>query len=215
MFKAVVFDIDGTLTRDISWIRLTNEIGGSIDFNDEVIKKWETDELSNEEVRQKLIENWNKNGKAFKDNFFSILKSIPLREDAKGVVNYLKEKGYRVIMITGSFDLYAEIVGEELGIKDYFANTKLIWDENGKLINVETCKDTEAKNRKIDFFKEYCIKKNLNFNECVSIGDSSNDIELFRLTGNGIAVRTQFEAKELEAVAWKIVDNLIQLKNIL
>lgn len=38
MFKAIVFNIDGTLKRDISWVRLTNEIGGSIEFNDPVVK---------------------------------------------------------------------------------------------------------------------------------------------------------------------------------
>ncbi len=32
--KAIIFDIDGTLTKDISWVRLANEIGGSIEFKD-------------------------------------------------------------------------------------------------------------------------------------------------------------------------------------
>lgn len=215
MFKAVVFDIDGTLTRDISWVRLTNEIGGSIDFNDEVIRSWEKDELTYSEVKQKLIENWSKAGKGFKNEFISIFRNIPLREDAKEVIEYLQKKGYLVIMITGSFDVYAKTVGEELGVKEWFANTTLIWDKDGKLLDVETCKDSEAKNRKIDYFKEFCSKNNLKVEECVPVGDSSNDIGLFKLTGNGIAVRTEFEAVELERVAWKKVDNLTELKQLL
>jgi len=215
MFKAVVFDIDGTLTRDISWVRLTTEIGGSIEFNDEVIRKWETDEISEEEVREKLIENWSKAGKAFKNEFVSIFRNIPLREDAKEVIEYLKNKGYLVIMITGSFDVYAQTVGEELGVKEWFANTTLIWDKDEKLVDVLTCKDSDAKNRKIDYFKEYCAKNNLKYEECVPVGDSSNDIGLFKLTGNGVAVKTEFEAVELEKVAWKKIDNLTGLKQLL
>ena len=215
MFKAVVFDIDGTLTRDISWVRLTTETGGSIEFNDEVIKKWETDELSEEEVREKLIQNWSKEGKNFKKEFVSIFKNISLREDSKEIIDYLKNKGYLVLMITGSFDLYAEIVGKELGVKEWFANTTLVWDKDGKLLDVQTCKDSEAKNRKIDYFKEYCAKNNLKYEECVPVGDSSNDIGLFNLTGNGVAVRTEFGTVELEKVAWKKVNNLIGLKHLL
>lgn len=215
MFKAVVFDIDGTLTRDISWVRLTNEIGGSIEFNDEVIRSWEKDEISYHEAKQRLIENWTRAGKGLKKEFVSILKSIPLRGDAKEIVDYLKGKGYLITMITGSFDLYAEIIGEQLGIKNWFAITHLSWDIDGKLIDVETVKDTVAKDRKIDYFKEYCRKNNLTFKECVPVGDSANDIELFKLTGNGVAVRTEFEAVELEKVAWNKVKHLTELKELL
>jgi phosphoserine phosphatase len=215
MFKAVVFDIDGTLTRDISWVKLTTEIGGSLEFNDEVIKKWETDELTESEAREKLIENWSKAGKATKKEFVSILQNISLREDAKEVVDYLKNKGYVVIMITGSFDLYAQIVGEKLDVKEWFANTVLMWDEDGSLLDVQTCKDSEAQNRKVDFFKAFCDKNNLKINECVAVGDSSNDIALFKLTGKGIAVRTEFESPKLEEVAWKKVNQLIEIKSIL
>lgn len=215
MLKAVEFDIDGTLTRDISWVRLTNDIGGSIEFNDKIIRAWGKDELSEAETMNKLIENWSIDGKANKENFTSILNGISLREDAKETIKYLKDKGYLLTLITGSFDLYEKIVGQELGVEDYFANTILFWDENNKLKDIKTVKDEEAKNRKIEYFNEWCSKHNLKPEECVAIGDSSNDIELFKITGNGIAVRTEFEAKELEKVAWKVVDNLIELKSIL
>lgn len=215
MFKAIVFDIDGTLTRDISWVRLTNEIGGSIEFNDEVVEAWGKDELSEKEAMRKLIENWSKNNRADKENFTLILSNISLREDAKETIKYLKEKGYLITLITGSFDLYAQIVGQELGINDYFANTILFWDEKNKLIDINTVKDEDAKNKKIDYFNSWCLKNNLKPEECVVVGDSSNDIELFKITGNGIAIRNEFEAKELEKVAWKVVNNLIELKSVL
>ncbi len=213
MFKAVIFDIDGTLTRDISWVRLTKGVGGSIEFNDEIFKLWGNQELSEKEAIERIIQNWSKSGKGYYDHFYSIFTSISLREDAKETIKYLKDKEYKIAMITGSFDLYANIVGKELEVDDWFANTNLIWDSEGKLVDVKTVIDDNA--RKIDFLKEYCLKNNFKFEDCAAVGDSANDIGLFELTGNGIAVRTEFEAKELETVAWKKIDHLIELKNIL
>jgi len=69
--------------------------------------------------------------------------------------------------------------------------------------------------KKIDFFKQYCLKNNLQYSECVPVGDSENDTDLFKLTKNGVAIRTEFEKKELEQIAWKKIDHLIQLKEIL
>lgn len=215
MLKAVVFDIDGTLTRDISWIRLTNEIGGSIEFNDAVFQDWRHDKISEDCAMKKLIENWSRRGKLNKETFSNILSKIPLREDAKETIKYLSDKGYVVTLITGSFDLYAQIVGDELGVQEYFAITSLIWDSNGNLKDIKTVKEELAKDKKIEYFNQWCLKHNLKPNECVAVGDSFNDIELFKITGNGIAVRSEFEVKVLEDVAWKSVGNLAELKNIL
>ena len=55
----------------------------------------------------------------------------------------------------------------------------------------------------------------MQYSECVPVGDSENDTDLFKLTKNGVAIRTEFEKKELEQIAWKKIDHLIQLKEIL
>jgi phosphoserine phosphatase len=213
MFKAVVFDIDGTLTRDISWNRFTIGLGGSVERHDEIYGMWKKGELTLTESNKLCLENWSKEGKANKKDIEDILKAIPIREDAKETVQYLEEKGYKICMITGSFDMYAEIVGQELGISEWYAISKLVWDSKDNLIDVETV--TKDKERKVEFFNEFCKRNSLKPEECVAVGDSSNDILLFQITGNGVAVRTEFEAKELEAIAWKVVNNLIELKNIL
>ncbi len=213
MFKAVVFDIDGTLTRDISWNRFTLGLGGSIEVHDEIYGRWKRGELTLQESNKLCLENWSKEGKANKKDITKILKEIPIREDAKEIISYLKEKGYKLCMITGSFDLYAQLVGEELGIPDWYAISTLVWDEKDNLTDVITV--TGDKEKKIELFNQFREKHGLNINECVPVGDSSNDIGLFSLTSNGVAVRTEFEAVELEKVAWKKVNNLIELKELL
>lgn len=212
-FKAVVFDIDGTLTRDISWNRFTLGLGGTVERHDEIYGMWKKGILTLKESNKLCIQNWSTTGKANRKDITEILKLIPLREDAVETVKYLKEKGYKICMITGSFGIYAEIVGKELGIDKWYAISELVWDENDELIDVETV--TGDKEKKVEFFHQFCKENNLEVDECVTIGDSSNDIGLFKVTGNGIAVRSEFEAKELEEVAWKKIDYLIELKEIL
>lgn len=214
-FKAVVFDIDGTLTRHISWVILTESLGGSVEYNDDIVKKWDTDEISKDIALENIRSNWIKGGKKHKNDFIKILDSIPLREDALEAVNYLKSKGYYICAITGSVDIYAEIICKHLGIDTWYAITDLHWNNQNELIKVNTVKSFESKDKKVEFFLEFCNKHNILPDECVPIGDSSNDIALFKVTGNGIAVRTEFEAKELEEIAWKKIDHLIELKEIL
>src|SRR3989338_306828 len=215
MFKAVIFDIDGTLTEDRSWVRMTEGVGGSVLYNNKTFKNWREGKITEKETHERLISNWSLCGKGFYKDIFSILNKTPFRPDVKETIKYLKDKGYLVCAITGSFDTYAKIICEELEIPSWFAITKLIWDEDGKLIDLETVKDDEAKLKKIDFFKQYCLKNNLQHSECVPVGDSENDTDLFKLTKNGVAIRTEFEKKELEQIAWKKIDHLIQLKEIL
>lgn len=212
-FKSVVFDIDGTLTHDISWVYLTKQVGGSIEYNDSVFDMWRKSIVPESEIKKRLIANWSVGGKTSSKEFFTILDAISLREDAKETVEYLKSKNYDICLLTGSFDLYAKIIAEKLGVSKWLSITKFIWDENGKLIDIDTA--LNDKQQKIEIFKNYCKENNFKYEECVAVGDSSNDIGLFELTKNGIAVRTPAEALELEKVAWKKIENLRDLKNIL
>src|SRR3989344_7191781 len=150
-FKAVIFDIDGTLTRNIAWVYLTEKIGGSIEYNDSVVAAWSKGEITEAEAKQRLVQNWSQAGRVLKSDWQEVLKQIPVREDAQETVDYLKTKGYQLGMITGSFDTYAELVGQQLGINDWYSATKIIWDADNKLTDLDTVIDDGAK--KIDFLR--------------------------------------------------------------
>lgn len=213
MHKAVVFDIDGTLTKNISWVVLTEGVGASIHINDSFVRECRLGKISLEQLEKEIVKNWATGGKNTKKDFYEILDAIPLREDAIDTINYLKEKGYTICLITGSFDLYAQIVSEKVGVNKRYATTFLVWDNEDTLTNIKTVLDDGK--RKIEYFNDFIAEHGLRPEECIAIGDSYNDIDLFKLTGNGIAVRTGTEANELHNVAWKIVDDLAELKNIL
>jgi Predicted hydrolases of the HAD superfamily len=49
--------------------------------------------------------------------------------------------------------------------------------------------------------------------QVIFVGDSRNDIEAFKLTGNGIAIYPY--DRELEEIAWKKIKSLSEIKDIL
>ena len=211
--KAVIFDIDGTLTKEISWPFLVERLGISITQHDEVFQAFKKGEISLQDATNKVLSLWRSKGLATKAYVANVLSEIPLRDDAEETIQYLKSKSYILCLITGSMDLYAEQVAKKLGIPHYYSNTKLFWDKAGALIGMDYY--TDDKGKKLEQFMEFAQKVGVQPEECVVVGDSANDIGLFEATGKGIAVRTEFEAKELEAVAWKKIEYLKEIKDIL
>ncbi len=211
--KAVIFDIDGTLTKEISWPFLVERLGISITQHDGVFQAFKKGEISLQNATNKVLNLWRSKGLATKSHVVNVFSEIPLRDDAKKTIEYLKSKSYILCLITGSMDLYAEQVAKELDISYYYSNTKLFWDKAGVLSGMDYYTDDRGK--KLAQFMEFTKKVGVRPDECAVVGDSANDIGLFNITGKGIAVRTEFEAKELEAVAWKKIEHLKEIKDIL
>lgn len=74
-----------------------------------------------------------------------MFRSWELKEDAREVISYLK-RSYRVCLISGSVDLYVGVVAEKLGIVDWYANTEIVWDESGNLVDFHYFADQSQKN---------------------------------------------------------------------
>ena len=83
-----------------------------------------------------------------------------LKEDAEETVNYLRNI-YRLCLISGAVDLYVQIVAEKLEVSDWYANTELVWDENGELVDYNYHADQAGKKLEQfgEFIKEHQIAK--------------------------------------------------------
>lgn len=133
-----------------------------------------------------------------------------LKEDAEDTVDYLKN-AYRVCLISGAVDLYVQIVAGKLGVADWYANTELVWNENGKLIDFHYYADQAGK--KLEQFEEFIKKYRLEKDKCAVVGDGDSDLVLFRELHHGIAVNKN-PNPELESLALRTVRELKELKNI-
>lgn len=126
MIKAVVFDIDGTLTPDISWTTLTNKLGASADKHLRIYQDLKENKLTYEKSKERLLKLWKETGNAHRSYIKNLFEKWTIRNEAKNIVKYLKSKGFIICLITGSLDLYAKIIAKRLGIKYFYSNTTLV-----------------------------------------------------------------------------------------
>lgn len=208
---AVVLDIDGTLHPEVSWLKLTDGLGGSKAEHTEIFDKFKRNIIDYPTAKEQLIKLWRSTGNANKPFIEAMFRSWKLKEDAQDTVDYLK-KFYSVCLISGSVDLFVEVVADRLGIIDWYANTELIWDEKGNLIDFNYYRDQAAK--KLEHFEEYMRSRNLDKKRCVVVGNGDSDISLFRELRYGIAVNTDLHP-EVRGLAYKTVSRLKEIRTIL
>jgi len=210
--KAITFDIDTTLTYENSWTTITKELNASVNTHNFIYKELKESRTSYKQAKEKLLNLWKATGNDNKDFFIKIFEKIPLKKDAQEVVTYLKSKGIIICLITGSVDLYAKTIVQRLEVDNYFANTELIWGKNDKLVDFHY--DIDQSQKKVKQFLIFCSQQKINPNNCYIVGDDENDIDLFKFTKKGIVVKSE-NSHKLENYAWKKIDNLLEIKDIL
>ena len=117
--KLVVFDLDGTLIRPrSSWKYLHQKLG-----------TWKKARLNAQLFYDKKItwEEWaNRDAELWKgarvDEVERIAGRCPLTPGAKKTIHRLREQNFALAIISGGLSLFAERVGDELGITNVFAN---------------------------------------------------------------------------------------------
>ena len=212
--EAVAFDIDGTLTEDNSWFNFTNELGGSEAEHITVYEALGLGTMELSEAKEQLVAMWAKQGKAYKHTITDIYEKLPLRTDAYPLFDWIISKEIPVCLITGATKQYAASVAAKLGIEEYYASSELIFDDQDKLIDFDYEVDqTKAKEL---HFAEFCARHSVSVENCVPIGDSYNDMGLFRVTGNGLLLDAEGNAKqELKDASFKIVKSSFEAQELL
>lgn len=208
--KAIIFDIDGTLSPEVSWLSLTRDLGASVERHLAIYQDYKAGKANYQTSKQELIKLWQSTGNANYDFFHSLFEQLPLDGAALRVVELLRPQ-YDLCIITGSMDMYAEVVATKLGIDKWFANTTLHW-QDGKLTNMDYELDQAA--RKLEQLLSFCAALGYKPEECVIVGDSENDLTLFDASKRGVLVSDN-PTDELRQHAWKVIPSLGDLSKIL
>ena len=211
--KAVIFDIDGTLTPNNSWTAFTKDLGASVDNHLEIYQSHRNGQIGLKESKDQLITMWHATGNANKQYIESMYEKWPIQQEAEEVVDGLKASGFIICLITGSVDLYASHISKRLGVANYYANAALHFDTKNDLVSFDYTLDQAVV--KLRQLTEFCKKNGLKLDECVAIGDSDNDIMLFEQTGHGILIENDGASPELRQAAWRTVESLSQVKDLL
>jgi HAD superfamily phosphoserine phosphatase-like hydrolase len=208
--KAVIFDIDGTLSPEVSWLSLTRDLGAPVERHIAIYQDYKAGNTDYETSKQALLRLWQSTGNANHDFFHTLFEQLPLDSAAADVVGLLRSH-YELCIITGSMDMYAAIVAQKLDINTWFANTSLHWESN-QLIDMDYELDQAAK--KLEQFLGFCATRGYKPEDCIIVGDGENDLSLFTASGRGVLVGENL-SDELRQHSWKVIPSLGELPNLL
>jgi len=207
--EAVVFDIDGTLSPEVSWLALTRDLGAPVEQHVQIYKDYKEGKIDYPASKEQLIGLWRSTGNANKKFFGQLFDALPLDPAAEKVVQTAKV-GRLVCLITGSMDLYAETVAQKLGIDKWFANTTLHWDSQGNLVDMDYELNQAA--RKLEQYTQFCQENGIGIESCLVLGDGENDEKLFEVCKRGVLIGSDAES---ETYAWKRIAQLADFEQIL
>ena len=188
LIKLVVFDLDNVII-DGEGI---DEIGKLVNVEDQIAAITEQamqGELNFEtSIKQRvgLLEG------AAVDDIKKLADEMPLMAGAEETVKSLKENGFDVILISGSFDIIANTIKQKLPVDEIFTNSLV--SKDGVLTGEVT--GPLVSGTKLDILKEYIADAGYTLDECISVGDGANDISMIESAKYGIAFNAKPTLKE-------------------
>jgi glucosyl-3-phosphoglycerate synthase len=190
--KLVVFDMDNTILTG-RFIDICSEIFG---FKKELmdIRSSERDTVILTKQIAKLLK-----GKTFNE-LITVADSIPIIYGAKEIVTELKKRGYIVGIISDSYDCITNhiriILGMDFSLSNELEFSKSVCTGEVKIPSFlfsnqnSICKHSLCKtNALVSVLAKYNIERE----NCITIGDSMNDLCMIKEAGLGIAFCSQDE----------------------
>ena len=129
-----------------------------------------------------------------------VMLEIPLMEGAKDSIKELKKRGYKIATITGSFDVIAQRMKDELDLDYVYSNT--LQEEDGVLTGEVTGPLVDGSKKEI--LQELMKLEKISAEESAAVGDGANDVSMLEEAGLGIAFNAKPVLKEIADV---IVEN--------
>lgn len=206
--QLVCFDLDLTLISHNSWFDLNIALGISADEDTRLYTEYKSGNISYEEWNALTLEHYLKHPDATRDGITAALSNYTYAEGAREAVKYLQERGYQLVLISGSIDIIVNIVAKDLGIAFAKANNAFLFNEHDRLSGITT--DGDDRLAKARHLEAFCELLHIPLSACACIGDGENDLEMFRRTGKGVT----FLGSQIESEAWKTIQTLHDIPKI-
>jgi phosphoserine phosphatase len=187
-FKLVIFDLDGTLTQERSiWEYIHKKLRKWYGFAEEYQNQFLAGKISYERFCELDAEVWK--GMSVEE-LLEIVKTVPFHRGAEELINYLKQKGLKLSVISSGLSLLSNWVHQRYGF-DYSVSNDLL-HENGILtgkVKIQVYYDKKA-----EWVRKILNQFGVMSEEVIAIGDSIGDIDMFQMVGFSIAFNSSCPA---------------------
>lgn len=200
--------MDGTLIRNTDSVRFLCMLNNSLEKLKR-LERLETDKsiswIEADHLKAELIK-----GLDLGDAVRGFTDNVEFVKNVEHVLTYLRERGVQSVLITVGPIQVANIVGTKFGFDGVY----------GSLYEV---KDQEFTGRitthlghggKLACLQDFCAKNGICFDQCVAIGDSESDVEVFRKCIKSIAVNYS-DALKGEASEYIVTDDFLDIIDVL
>ena len=208
--KLICFDFDDTLTAENSWHTLNTALGITPAEDAKMYHAYKVGTLSYLERMEKISACYRMHGLATKDTIERTLHHITLKHDAQLVIKVLQDRGYKVAIISGSFVPGVLYHAARLGETKVFASSRLHYDSEGNFAELQSA--GHESDTKMQHVRELCTKFGIAVTDCAYIGNSANDIPIFRIVGQAICFNDSTDY--IKAAASTTINSLRDLLEI-
>ena len=188
LIKLVVFDLDNVII-DGEGI---DEIGKLINIEDQIAAITEQAMQGDIDFETSIKKRVGLLKGVATDDIRTLANEMPLMKGAKETVSTLKENGFDVAIISGSFDIIADTIKGKLDVDNIFTNSLV--EEDGILTGEVT--GPLVSGSKLDVLSKLIEEKGYTLDECVAVGDGANDISMIESAKYGIAFNAKPALKE-------------------
>ena len=188
LIKLVVFDLDNVII-DGEGI---DEIGKLINIEDQIAAITEQAMQGDIDFETSIKKRVGLLKGVATEDIKTLANEMPLMKGAEETVSTLKENGFDVAIISGSFDIIADTIKDKLDVDNIFTNSLV--EEDGILTGEVT--GPLVSGSKLDVLSELIEEKGYSLDECVAIGDGANDISMIESAKYGIAFNAKPALKE-------------------
>ncbi len=194
-FKLAVFDMDGVLTQPVSsWEYVHKRLGVDNSTN---LSLYRSGSLAYIDFLRSDVQLWLEHlGPTSANTVIGILDEIPLRTGIFETINSLKGKGIRTAIISGGIYWLAEKIGTLNHFDEIYAN-KIKTDHSNKVVaDGVVMVDPKNKDATIRQLQEkLCVSPE----ETISVGDTLQDVGMFRNSGLSVAFNPMEDAVSKKA----------------
>jgi phosphoserine phosphatase len=204
-YDLICFDVDGTLVEHpdnkVIWEVLNTRILGDDSVNVERFKMYSAGEISYDRWVELDVSGWVEHG-AMREQVLGAVSEFNLIDGAMETVRELKNRGYRLAIISGTLDIMIETLFPDHPFEEVFTN-KILFDSAGKLVSWEaTPFDLHGKPVAL---RSLVKKFGTTLDRSAFIGDGDNDVPLLGVAGYFVAFNPR--SSELEERSDVVIRN--------